>query len=71
MNDPYFTVTYKKWGVLISCPIGTEELSMLFKFFKKRYGYDFIDGIIGQKYNCLCLTCEHDSKQWRMELGMK
>ncbi len=68
--DGSFTVTYKKWGVLISFPIGIEEISMLAKFYKKHYGYDIIDGLIGQKYNSLCLTCKHDANKWREELGI-
>ena len=69
MNDS-FTVTYKEWGVLISLPVGFEEIEVLLKFYKKRYGYDIFDGLIGQKYNSLCLTCEHDSQKWRKELGI-
>lgn len=70
MNDS-FTVTSNQWGVLISFPICPEEIMMLCKFYKKRYGYDIFDALIGQKYSSLCLTCEHDSKQWRKELGIE
>lgn len=70
MNNNGFSVTYHQFGVLISVPIRTQELSMLCKFYKKHYGYDFLDGLIGQKYNCFCLTCEHDAEQWKKELGI-
>lgn len=68
-NDS-FSVTYHTWGVLVSLPIGVDELCMLSKFYRRIYGYNLLDNAIGQKYNCICLTNKHDSNKWREELGI-
>lgn len=70
MNTDVLTIQECKWGVLITFPIKTSLLIALFRFYKKNYGLDVIDGKIGQKFDCLCLTCDHSSAQWRKELGI-
>lgn len=68
--DYSITITHRERGVLISLPIYIGELDAICRYYKKTYGYVLIDGMIGQKYNCLCLTSTHGSKIWRDELGL-
>jgi len=65
-----FSVTYHEFGIIISTPIGIEELIMLYRFYKKNQKYDTVDFLIGSHYHGICVTSKDGSEQWREEIGL-
>lgn len=66
-----FTIYHGPYGILISAPIGIDDLCKLMKAFADLYDYDICDSLIaGATQSALCITTREKSELWRKHLRL-